>query len=83
MKRPEILRMMGDILERQGRAADVLQDSATIRDIKFRSLDFSELCLRVETTIGKELNFEAADLRAIQTVGDVCTFIEKAQPDAS
>jgi acyl carrier protein len=54
-------------------------DSTALRDIGFRSLDFSELALRVEDEIDEELNFEAAGLRQITTVGDVLDLLEEIQ----
>jgi len=42
-----------------------------LSDIGFRSLDFSELALRVEQELGPELNFDAPGLRAVKTVGGV------------
>ncbi|MDQ4111832.1 MAG: acyl carrier protein, partial [Actinomycetota bacterium] len=47
--------------------------------IGFRSLDFSELALRVEDEIGDELNFEAAGLRSIETIGDVLDLLVEIQ----
>ena len=55
------------------------QDSALLRDIGFRSLDFSELALRVEDEIGRELNFDAPGLRQIETVADVLEFLDQLQ----
>ena len=43
-------------------------DAANLEEIGFRSLDFSELALRVEDEIGEELNFDAPELRQIATV---------------
>ncbi len=37
----------------------------------FRCLDFSELALRLEARLGRELNFGGAELRRLETVGDV------------
>ena len=54
-------------------------DGADLREIGFRSLDFSELALRVEDEIGDELNFDAPGLRQIARVGDVLDFIEQLQ----
>ncbi|ACF12838.1 acyl carrier protein [Chloroherpeton thalassium ATCC 35110] len=78
MDRPTILSNIKQILERQGKAVEQLQEDSQLRDISFRSLDFSELCLRVEEEIGRELNFDAVVLRGIHTVKDVCNFIEKS-----
>ena len=54
-------------------------DSAELRGIGFRSLDFSELALRVEDEIDEELNFDAAGLRQITTVGDVLDLLTELQ----
>ena len=50
-----------------------------LSDIGFRSLDFSELALRVEDEIDEELNFDAAGLRQITTVGDVLNLLTEIQ----
>ncbi len=42
-----------------------------LADLGFRSLDFSELALRLEERLGRELNFGGAELRRLVTVGDV------------
>lgn len=78
MTRPQIIETILFILRKQGREFEELADGVTLREIGFRSLDFSELCLRVEEEIGRELNFAAAALRRIETVGDVCDFVELA-----
>jgi acyl carrier protein len=49
-----------------------------LREVAFRSLDFSELALRVEQSVGRELNFDAGRLRGIRTVGDVLDFFQDA-----
>lgn len=78
MTRDEILETIRFILEKQGKPPSSLADETRLRDIGFRSLDFSELCLRVEDNLGRELNFDASNLRRIETVGDVCSFVETA-----
>jgi acyl carrier protein len=78
MERALVVEVMQSILERQGKGAPDLNESSGLREIGFRSLDFSELCLRVEETIGRELNFDASTLRTINTVQDVCDFILQA-----
>ena len=63
-----------------GSPAEVsLDDAAELRQVGFRSLNFSELALRVEDEIGVELNFDAVKLRRIATVGDVLDFMEELQ----
>ena len=54
-------------------------DAAELREIGFRSLDFSELALRVEDEIERELNFDAPGLRSINTVSDVLDLIDVLQ----
>ena len=54
-------------------------DATELREIGFRSLDFSELALRVEDEIDRELNFDAPGLRSINTVGDVLDLIDVLQ----
>jgi len=70
--------MMGEVLAAQGKQLPE-QDGADLRELGFRSLDFSELALRVEDELGTELNFDAPELRRIDTVGDVLDFIEQLQ----
>jgi acyl carrier protein len=54
-------------------------ESVTLREIGFRSLDFSELALRVEDEIDRELNFDAPGLRSVVTVADVLNLIDHLQ----
>jgi acyl carrier protein len=54
-------------------------ETTDLREIPFRSLDFSELALRVEDEIGRELNFDAPGLRSIRTVSDVLDLLEQLQ----
>jgi len=70
--------MMAQVLAAQGKNLPT-DDSAQLSEIGFRSLDFSELALRVEDELGDELNFDAPGLRSIETVGDVLDFIEALQ----
>jgi acyl carrier protein len=77
MQRQEVLALMNRILETQGKPP-VRDEAQTTRELGFRSLDFSELALRIELEIGHELNFEAAELRAITTAADVLDFFERA-----
>lgn len=65
---------MAEVLSAQGKTLPD-DDSALLSDIGFRSLDFSELALRVEDEVDEELNFDAAGLRQINTVGDVLDLI--------
>lgn len=69
--------LMNQCLTRQGKAA-IRSDDQTLRELGFRSLDFSEVALRVEEQLGRELQLDASHLRAIQTVKDVLGFFERA-----
>jgi acyl carrier protein len=78
LTRAQIRDLMAQVMKTQsGVLPD--DDSADLRQIGFRSLNFSELALRVEDEIGTELNFDAAGLRRIATVGDVLDFLEQLQ----
>lgn len=78
VSREEVLAMMADLLARQGKELPA-DTNATLDSIGFRSLDFSELALRVEDEFGSELNFDAPGLRAIRTVADVLDLLEQLQ----
>jgi acyl carrier protein len=78
LTREHIRDLMGQVMKAQGKTLPD-SDDADLREIGFRSLDFSELALRVEDEIGDELNFDAPGLRQIATVGDVLDFIERLQ----
>lgn len=77
MKRQQILDIMNQILQRQGKAP-ATSEGTTLQALGFRSLDFSELALRVESASGKPLTFDARPMRAIRTVTDVLDFLERA-----
>jgi acyl carrier protein len=78
LSRDQVRAMMAEVLATQGK--ELPQDDATdLRALGFRSLDFSELALRVEDELGTELNFDAPGLRSIETVGDVLDFLEQLQ----
>jgi acyl carrier protein len=78
LNRAQVRDLMSQVLAAQGKALPG-DDAADLRDIGFRSLDFSELALRVEDEIDAELNFDAAGLREIRTVGDVLDFMQELQ----
>ena len=78
VSRSELRTLMGEVLTAQGKSLPD-DESAQLSDIGFRSLDFSELALRVEDEIDEELNFEAAGLRQIATVGDVLNLLTEIQ----
>lgn len=76
LNRDRVRDLMGAVLVAQGKSLPA-SDDAALRDVGFRSLDFSELALRVEDELGTELNFEAAGLRRIETVGDVLDLLQE------
>lgn len=78
LTRAQVRDLMGEVMKTQGKILPE-DDTAGLREIGFRSLNFSELALRIEDEIGTELNFDAAGLRRIATVGDVLDFIEQLQ----
>lgn len=78
MTRDELRALMAEVMTTQGKTMPS-DESTPLRDIGFRSLDFSELALRVEDEVGREMNFDAPGLRQIATVGDVLDFLEQLQ----
>jgi acyl carrier protein len=78
VSREQLRALMGEVLAAQGKTLPD-DDAALLSDIGFRSLDFSELALRVEDEIDDELNFDAAGLRQINTIGDVLDLLTEIQ----
>jgi acyl carrier protein len=78
LSRDQVREIMADVLVTQGKELPE-NDATDLRELGFRSLDFSELALRVEDELGTELNFDAPGLRSIETVGDVLDFLEQLQ----
>lgn len=78
LSRDELRHEMAAVLAGQGKQLPA-DDETPLRDIGFRSLDFSELALRVEDEVGRELNFDAPGLREITTVRDVLDFLGRLQ----
>jgi acyl carrier protein len=77
MNSDDILALFKEILSRHGKPTDFAED-AELTAVGFRSLDFSELALRVELGAGVTLTFDATPLRAIRTVKDVLDFLVAA-----
>ena len=78
LSKDHVRTMMGEVLEAQGKQLPA-DDATLLTDIGFRSLDFSDLALRVEDEVGTELNFDAPGLRSIETVADVLDFLAQLQ----
>ncbi len=76
--RDRLRELMGEVLAAQDKTLPD-SDDALLADIGFRSLDFSELALRVEDEIDEELNFDAAGLRQITTVAHVLDLLTEIQ----
>lgn len=76
LSRGEVRAMMADVLSKQGKTLPD-DDATPLDEIGFRSLDFSELALRVEDEVDTELNFDAPGLREIRNVNDVLDFIDQ------
>jgi len=81
MSRASVRKLMDEIMKRQGKTLNA-DESARLQDIGFRSLDFAELALRVESAAGTTLQFEAGVLRSIETVKNVLDFMERATDGA-
>jgi acyl carrier protein len=79
LTRARVRQLMAQVLTTQGKALPA-DDGANLREVGFRSLDFSELVLRVEDELGEELNFDAPGLRRVATVGDVLDLVEALRP---
>ena len=76
LSRDQVRALMAEVLAKQGKTLPD-DDATPLEDIGFRSLDFSELALKVEDEVDDELNFDAPGLRSIRTVGDVLDFVEQ------
>ena len=73
-----VINYMQNILKKNTNVMVDINTTNSLREINFRSLDFAELCLLVEDEVDKELNFDAAQLRKIEKVDDVCNFLIEA-----
>ncbi|HTR97853.1 MAG TPA: hypothetical protein VMH61_08125 [Candidatus Acidoferrales bacterium] len=82
ISRATVRQMMQALLQRQGKSLPA-DEGVRLQEIGFRSLDFAELALRVETKLGGSMQFETSVLRSIQTVRDVLDFMERAAADGS
>lgn len=77
MTRSNILEIINYVMQKRGRS-EIVDENVNVRDANFRSLDFSEVALRIENEIDRELIFDAATMRQINTVKDVIDFFETA-----
>ncbi|MBX9741135.1 MAG: hypothetical protein K2X62_13720 [Beijerinckiaceae bacterium] len=82
MTREQVLGLINLVLKKNGRTETT--DSETgLREAGFRSLDFSEVALRIEDSLDRELSFEASSMRRITTIKDVIDFFENATSAAA
>jgi len=77
MDRQQVLDLVNLVLANSG-SAPVHDEDVPLREAGFRSLDFSEVALRAEDILGRDLNFEAAAMRRIRTIRDVVDFFTEA-----
>jgi len=84
MDRQRVLDTINMVLRNKGRGA-ASDDETPMREAGLRSLDFSEVALRLEDMLGRELNFEASTMRRITTIRDVIDFFVHAssEPDVN
>jgi len=81
MDRQRVLDTINMVLRNKGREA-ASDDETPMREAGLRSLDFSEVALRLEDVLGRELNFEASAMRRITTIRDVVDFFVHASQEA-
>jgi acyl carrier protein len=81
MDRERVLETINLVLRNKGRGP-VLDDETPMREAGLRSLDFSEVAVRLEDRLGRELNFEASAMRRIATIKDVLDFFVEASREA-
>ena len=77
MERQQILDLVNQVLTNQGKQP-VRDDETPMAEVGFRSLDFSQVALRIEDELERELNFSAAAMRRITTIRDVIDFFVQA-----
>ena len=82
MKRDAVIDLMKQILRKQGKSTAITEEMP-LGAAGFRSIDFSELVLRVEMASGIEFTFDAAPLREITHVRDVLDFVDTLHGQAS
>jgi acyl carrier protein len=79
--RERVLNTINLVLKNKARDP-VVDDDTPMREAGLRSLDFSEVAVRLEDMLGRELNFEASAMRRIATIRDVIDFFVEAAREA-
>ncbi len=74
----EIIALINKVLVKRGKLPIDSNLEISLREYGFRSMDFSELALRIEDQVGTELNFDANSMRAIETFRDVVEFFQNS-----
>jgi acyl carrier protein len=78
MNEIEIVTQINKVLVKRGKMPIGSDLNILLRDHGFRSMDFSEVALRIEDEAGNELNFDANSMRAIETFRDVVDFFQNS-----
>jgi acyl carrier protein len=78
MDQAQIISIVNVVLAKRGKNPISEDLSLGLRAHGFRSLDFSEVALRVESATGNELIFDATVLRSIETFQDLFNFFVQA-----
>jgi acyl carrier protein len=81
LDRQEVLETINLVLTNKGHPP-ARDDATLMRAAGLRSLDFSEVAIRLEDVLGRELNFEASTMRRIATIADVVDFFVQASREA-
>lgn len=69
MDRAEALTIINSVLAKKGRGP-VEDGGTTLNEAGLRSLDFSEVVLRVEDSLGREIGFGATTIWRVKTISD-------------
>lgn len=78
MNQAQIVSIVNVVLVKRGKNPISEDLSLSLRAHGFRSMDFSEVALRVENATGNELIFDATVLRSIETFQDLVDFFAQA-----
>lgn len=70
ISRDTLLGMVTEVMRSQGKPPPG-EDTHSLADLGFSSLDLAELTVRLEDVAGYELAVEAAEIRPLGTVGDL------------
>lgn len=74
MEQTDVISIINTVLIKRGKNPISADFSGDLRAHGFRSMDFSEVALRIEAATGKELIFDASILRNIETFQNLIDF---------